>query len=106
MTPLPMPLSPPLWGLASLAVTRPQLHAMLGSPHFVETDSLRTAGGDEDAWAYILDAGQRVLIVLEVPYHTARLIADPPEIGPVLRALGIAPDDPRLSHYPEPFRLD
>ena len=67
------------------------------------TDSARTAGGEEDNWAYVLPSGQRVLIVLGVPYGHVRLISDPPELGPVLTALGITSDDPRLHRYPEPY---
>lgn len=106
MTPLRMPLSLPLWELASLESSRPHMHALLGEPHFVETDSTRTVGGEEDAWAYLLSSGQRVLIILEVPYHRVRLIADPPELGPMLMALGVTLDDPRLRCYAEPYPLD
>lgn len=106
MTPLGMPLSLPLWELASLESSRPQMHALLGEPHFVETDSTRTAGGEEDAWAYLLPSGQRVLIILQVPYRRVRLIADPPELGPMLMALGVKLDDPRLRCHGEPYPLD
>jgi hypothetical protein len=106
MTPLRMPLSLPLWELASLEASRPQMRALLGEPHFVETDSTRTAGGEEDGWAYILPSGQRVLIILGVPYCHVRLIADPPELGPVLAALEITLDDPRLHCNGVPYPLD
>jgi hypothetical protein len=101
-----MPLSLPLWELALLEASRPQMHALLGEPHLVETDSTRTAGGEEDAWAYLLPSGQRVLIILGVPYRHVRLIADPPELGPVLTTLGITLDDPRLRRHAEPYPLD
>jgi len=102
---LQMPLSLPLWELAFLRATRPQMHALLGEPHFVETDSTRTAGGEEDAWAYLLPSGQRVLVILAVPYGRVRIIADPPEAGPVILSLGLTLDDPQLSCYAEPFPL-
>jgi len=103
--PLQIPLSPPLWGLAWIEATRPQARPLLGEPYFIETDSWRFAGGEEDARAYILPSGRRMLVILAVPYGEAGLIADPPEIEPLLPALGIAPDDPRVHFYPAPFEL-
>jgi hypothetical protein len=105
MTPLPMPLDLPIWALASLRVTRPDLRALLGEPHFVETDPRRTCGGEEDAWAYVLPSGQRVLIILIPEIDTAEIFSDPPDLGPVLRALGISPDDPRLERHAEPILM-
>jgi hypothetical protein len=101
-----MPLPLPLWGLAWLELSRAEMHALLGEPHFVETDPTRTSGGEEEAWAYVLPSGQRVLIILAVPYHRVQLIADPPELSPVLTALKLGLDDPRLHRYAEPYPLD
>lgn len=106
MTPLQLPLSLPLWELASLKADRPQMRDLLGEPHFVETDGRRTSGGDEDCWAYALPSGQRMLVILQVPYRSVQLIADPPDLGPVLEALGISPENPGLNRYPTPFPLD
>lgn len=61
----------------------------LGMPHFVETDSARTFGGDEDMWAWELPSGQRLLLVLQVPYGTVMLHCDPPDASPAVAALGI-----------------
>lgn len=77
----------------------------LGCPHYVETDDLKTAGGHEDCWAYTLPSRHRALIIFAVPYQVVLLIADPPELEPVLAALSMAPDDPRLRRYPEPVLL-
>jgi hypothetical protein len=66
-----MPLALPLWELASIEASRGEMHALLGEPHFIETDSTRTAGGEEDVWAYALPSGQRALVILGVPYRTA-----------------------------------
>lgn len=106
MEPLRMPLALPLWELASMEASRGEMHTLLGEPHYVETDPTRTAGGEEDAWAYALPSGRRALVILGVPYRLVRLIADPPELEPVLAALGLTPDDPRLRRYDEPFPLD
>ena len=51
----------------------------------------RTAGGEEDCWAYVLPSGQRVLIYLRGPYHQVRLISDPPKLGPYSRRWGSRP---------------
>jgi hypothetical protein len=105
MTTLPLPAKLPMWELCNFKITRPELRAMLGEPHFVETDSTRTYGGDEDAWAYTLPSGQRVVVVLRVPYHIAVFSADPPELDPFLEALHIQSDDPRLVRYPQPVAV-
>jgi hypothetical protein len=105
MTPLQMPLALPLWELASLRANRLQMRELLGESHFVEKDSARTAGGEEDAWAYLLPSGQRMLVIFQVPYRMARLIADPPDLGPVLHALGVSPQAPGLSRLLTPFPL-
>ncbi len=101
-----MPLELPLWELASFDASREQMRNLLGLPHFTETDSTRTAGGEEDGWAYILPSGQRVLIILAVPHRKVRLIADPPKLDALLAMLGLEPDDPRLNRYAQPFLLD
>jgi len=86
--------------LASLSITREELRGLLGEPHFTETDSTRTFGGEEDAWAFTLDSGQRVLVVLRAPYRLAVIHADPPQLEPALHALHIRADDARLQRYP------
>ncbi len=78
---------------------------MLGEPHFVETDPTRTCGGEEDAWAYALPSGQRMLVILDVTVGWAELFVDPPEVAPILQALNLSPDDPRLARHAEPWLL-
>jgi hypothetical protein len=75
---------------------------LLGEPHFIETDSTRTYGGDEDSWAFVLPSGQRCVVLLRVPYDHAIIYADPPALEPVLSALGIPAGEPRLQRAPEP----
>ena len=48
MQSLAMPVDLPIWALVSYKTTRPELRAMLGQPHYVETDSRRTSGGEQD----------------------------------------------------------
>jgi hypothetical protein len=105
MTPLALPVDLPVWGLASFKITRPELRAMLGEPHYVETDAQRTCGGEQDAWACTLPGGQRVLVILDVTSGCAELCADPPTLGPVLGALSLSRDDARLDCHAEPFVL-
>lgn len=102
MTALPLPAKLPMWELGNFKITRSELRAMLGEPHFVETDILRTYGGEEDVWAYLLSSGQRVVVVLRVPYRMAVFSADPPELDPVLHALCIARSDARLERHSQP----
>jgi hypothetical protein len=100
-----MPVDLPIWGLANWKVARPELRDMLGDPHFVETDARRTCGGEQDAWAYALPTGHRVLVILDVTAGCGGLFGDPPELDPVLYALGIPEDDPRLVPHAEPWEL-
>jgi hypothetical protein len=79
---------------------------MLGKPHFVETDLRRTCGGPQDAWAYTLPSGRRGLILLDVTLDCAELFGDPPDLGPVLRVLGLSWDDPRESRNTANFVLE
>jgi hypothetical protein len=105
LTPMQMPVELPIWGLANLKVTRVDLPAMLGEPHFVETDPRRTCGGERDAWAFRLPSGQRVLVILDVTVEIASLFGDPPEFGPLIQAFGLSPSDARLSRLPVPWEL-
>ena len=104
MEPLALPVDLPIWALVSFKITRPELHKMLGEPHFVETDPRRTCGGEQDGWAYKLPSGQRVLVVLDPVIGWAELYGDPPLVEPILQSLAIAPDDDRLKHH-EPFEM-
>jgi hypothetical protein len=98
-----MPVALPLWALASLRIARQELRALLGEPHYVETDPRRTCGGEEDGWAYVFSSGQRILITHEGDW--AALYSNLPDLGPILDALKIAPDDPRLAlHDPVAMR--
>jgi len=94
-----MPVDLPIWALVSYKATRPEMRAMLGQPHYVETDPRRTCGGEQDGWAYKLSSGQRILVLLDVTTGWAELYGDPPQVGPILESLEIAPDDTRLKHH-------
>ena len=74
-----MPVPPPLWIIGSFPATREALRSQMGDPHFVETDSLCTSGGEEDWWAFMSDEGQRLMICLHVPYEKTSIYADPPD---------------------------
>jgi len=66
MQSLSMPVDLPIWALVSYKATRAELRALLGPPHYIETDPRRTCGGEQDAWAYKLSSGQRVFVLLDV----------------------------------------
>jgi hypothetical protein len=89
--------------VAGIKATREELRAALGEPHYVETDSTRTFGGDEDMWAWELPSGQRFLLVLQVPYGVAVLHCDPPDASPVIAALGIDAERQRLEVFATPI---
>ena len=65
-------LVPPLWEIGwARGIERTTLRAHLGQPLYVETDTHRTFGGEEDWWAYRTPAGSIIAICLRVPYQDA-----------------------------------
>jgi hypothetical protein len=102
-TRLPFPVHMKPWAVARLRATHEQLRAVFGEPHFIEDDPTRTAGGDEDNWAWELPDKQRLLIVLAVPYHDVILYCDPPVSNGVIAALSLSSQDDALEIFPEPI---
>src|ERR1700677_1724305 len=100
---LPFPVHLKPYMVAGMRTTREVLRAGLGAPHFIETDSTRTFGGDEDMWAWELPSGLRFLLVLQVPYGIAILHCDPPDAAPVVAALGLDADKEQLEVLPTPI---
>ncbi len=87
MNPLPLPAKLPIWAVAGFKVDRPTLRSRLGPPHHVETDYRRTYGGEADAWGLVSDSGQRIVVVLRVPYELAVIYSDPPDAHAAMTAL-------------------
>lgn len=102
-TPLSFPVRLKPYIVAGIRATREKLRSALGPPHFVETDSTRTIGGDEDMWAWELPSGLRFMLVLQVPYGKALLLCDPPDPAPVVAALGIEVEDQQLDVLETPI---
>ncbi len=100
---LPFPVHLKPYMVAGIKATREELRAAFGDPQYVETDSTRTFGGDEDSWAWELPSEQRLLLVLQVPYGNAALHCDPPDPHPVVAALGIDADKQRLQILATPI---
>jgi hypothetical protein len=100
---LPFPVRLKPYNVGGFHATRDELRAALGEPHFVETDSTRTFGGDENMWAWELPSGQRLLIVVQVPYGVVLIYCDPPDPEPVIGALGIDSEKERLEILAAPI---
>ena len=107
LEPIPLPVELPMWTLADFAALRDELHARLGPPHHVDPEG--NGWGIEHVWGFTLRAtGQRLLVQLCLPHGMdlrrepgmALLHADPPNLEPVLSALGIEPTDSRLRTFP------
>src|SRR5437764_402172 len=99
--PLPVDLKP--YMVAGIRSTREELRTALGEPHFVESDSTRTYGGDEDMWAWELPSGQQMLLVLHVPFRVATLYCDPANPAPAFVALGIDAERREVAIFPTPL---
>lgn len=77
MLPLPLPIKEPLWQLGCCHnVERGAMHEVLGVPHYTETDSSCTYGGEEDLWAYEFKGQRVVALCLRVPYEDLVLLAN------------------------------
>jgi hypothetical protein len=94
--PLPFPVTLKPYIVGGFRATREGLRAELGEPHFIETDTRRTAGGDEDMWAWELPSGLRFMVVLQVPVGLVHLLCDPPDSSQVIEALGMDSDKEKL----------
>lgn len=72
-------LALPLWEVGLLrGASRADLRSQLGEPAYVETDTHRTYGGDEDWWFYATSTGASIAICLRVPYRdVAVYVSDP-----------------------------
>ena len=95
----------PLWAVAEFTSSREALRRQLGAPHHVETDSTRTMGGEEDCWAFETPIGQRVALLLRVPYRLAVIYCAPPDAREAVAALGAAVDHTSLRVAPVPEEL-
>jgi hypothetical protein len=77
MTPTEFPITQELWQVAcARGVKREQLRRVLGSPHFIETNSRATYGGEEDWWGYEVASGELAVLCLRVPYQDAVLLSN------------------------------
>ena len=96
MKPLFLPAKLPIWGVAEFKATRETLRSALGDPHYVETDSSRTMGGEEDCWYFETDNAQRVLLLLRVPYKLAVVLCSPADTEAALAAFASVIDEKSL----------
>lgn len=92
MTPLSPPIQSKLWQVACAHnVERVALHKIMGAPHYTESNSFATYGGEEDWWGYQLHNGQLAVLCLRVPYRDAIICSDQQQItNEVLRAFSSA----------------
>lgn len=82
MTPLSLPIQSKLWEVACTHnVERNALHKIMGAPHYTESNSFSTFGGEEDWWGYQLENGQLAVLCLRVPYHDVVVCSDQQQIS-------------------------
>ena len=78
---------PVFWTVAGFKMANDEIKKILGDPHFTETDSTRTYGGDEDIWSFTLESGQHIGICSQIPYGVVLLHSDKPDLEEILEAL-------------------
>jgi hypothetical protein len=78
--------------VAGFKMTNADLRKILGDPHYTETDGTRTAGGNEDHWAFTLDSGQRIGIESRIPYEAVLLYSNKPDLEEILKSLNLPLD--------------
>ncbi|MFN3149928.1 hypothetical protein [Bremerella sp.] len=81
---LPIPARFATWWIGCFDVKREELLEVLGEPHFEEHDSLRTAGGSEDHWAFEFADGMKVGVLFRRPYDQADIFADSSDVQAAL----------------------
>ena len=100
---------PQFWLVAAFKMTNAEMRNMLGVPHFTETDSMRTFGGNEDYWSYELQSGQHLSVCSQVPYGIVHLYTDKPDLNEILDALelpaDLVADRSRFETYDQPIRI-
>ena len=94
-----------MWELAYFSISRAELHARIGTPHFTEINSSRLRGGDEDVWAFVSPGGQRLLLLLDVPSERAAILADPPDASAALAALSEATSGLLVTQFDRAYPL-
>jgi hypothetical protein len=99
---------PVFWTVAGFKMENEEIRRMLGDPHFTETDSTRTFGGNEDVWSFALESGQHIGICSQVPYGNVLVHSDKPDLKEILEALGLpaelVSDKTRFETYDPPVR--
>ena len=60
----------PCWNIAKISIDPNAAQYVLGTPRYVETNSLATAGGTEDHWAFLSFDEIPVFFRLRVPYNS------------------------------------
>jgi len=58
----------PCWNLGTIEIEQASARALLGEPHFIETNTYATAGGTEDHWTFQSEMLPIIFIRLRVPY--------------------------------------
>ena len=57
------------WNIAKIKADQNTLHAILGTPHYIESDPRATAGGIENHWTFLSSDELPAFFRLRVPYE-------------------------------------
>jgi len=80
---LKLPLTFHAYQIASLYASDTQLRKVLKEPHYIETDSTRTFGGNESLWAYEISS-EKFALVCRIPYDETVIYTEMPDTKYVL----------------------
>lgn len=101
---LELPIKWHAYEIACFKQSDSELRSALGEPHYIETDSTRTFGGEESLWAYNLE-GVPFAIVCRIPYSDTVVYAKDPQPKGVLAKVASLFPNSNMDIYSEPFQI-
>ena len=97
---------PELWQVFTAhKVDRQHIRKHLGTPTFIESDSSRTFGGEEDWWAFQAETGSIVAVILRVPYEDAAVCISEPSDRNAIEAVRALLAPWPTEFFDKPYRL-
>jgi hypothetical protein len=101
---LELPINWHAFEISCFKLSDGQLRSVLGEPHYIETDSTRTFGGNESLWAYELE-GVPFAVVCRIPYSDTVIYAREAKPSGVIKKVCSLFPEAAVEIYDEPFQI-